>query len=102
MSTDELDPLLERLDRIEAALELLVNQRTVKDFYTTEETARLLGKRPFTVREWCRLGRIVAIKKESPRGGAAEWLISHEELLRVQNLGIRPLARSYPHRKQWD
>ena len=31
MSIDERDPVLERLDRIEAALESLVRQRTVKD-----------------------------------------------------------------------
>ena len=34
MTTDEINPLLERLDRIEAALETLVKQKTVKDWYS--------------------------------------------------------------------
>lgn len=36
--------LLERLERIEATLELLVGQRAVKDWYSTDEVAGLLGK----------------------------------------------------------
>jgi hypothetical protein len=28
-----------------------------RDWYSTQEVARILGKRPFTVREWHRLGR---------------------------------------------
>ena len=90
MSDGELAPLLERLERIEAALELLVEQRTVKDWYSTDEVARLLGKRPFTVREWCRLGRIAAEKRAYRRGKSAEWMISHRELERVRNQGLLP------------
>lgn len=90
MSTDELNPLLERLARIEAVLETLVRQRTVKDWYSTDEVAKLLGKRPFTVREWCRLGRIAAEKRAYRRGKSAEWMISNRELERVRNEGLRP------------
>ena len=84
----------ERLDRIEASLNLLVQQRTVKDWYTTGEVAQLVGKAEFTVREWCRLGRIQAQKRACGRGPAQEWMISREELLRYQNHGLLPIPRA--------
>ena len=56
---DQID-LVERLERIEAALAVLIEQRTIKDWYTTEEAAKMLGKAEFTVRNYCRLGRIRA------------------------------------------
>lgn len=83
--------LLERLERIEATLELLVGQRVVKDWYSTDEVAGLLGKAPFTVRQWCRLGRVRARKRPCGRGLSAEWTISHEELIRIRNEGLLPL-----------
>ena len=83
--------LQERLDRIESLLTLLVERQQTKEWYTTEELARLLGKAEFTVREWCRLGRIRAEKRQSGRGAYPAWVISHEELLRYQKEGLRPL-----------
>jgi hypothetical protein len=83
--------LLQRLDRIEAALAELVQRQAVKDWYSTEEVARLLGKAEFTVREWCRLGRVRAEKKGSGRGKYQAWVVSHDELLRVQREGLLPL-----------
>lgn len=99
MSTDRLDDLTARLVRIEQALDLLVRQRTVKDWYSTAEVAQLLGKAEFTVREWCRLGRVKAEKKKSGRGVAGEWIVSHEELTRVRNEGLLPEPNPYRHAK---
>lgn len=82
--------VLERLDRIENALELLVQQRTVKEYYTTAEVAKILGRAEFTVREWCRNGRIYATKRPSGRGTNGEWMISHRELERIRNEGLLP------------
>ncbi len=82
--------MLERLDRIEAMLERLVQQRAVKDWYAVDETAALLGKAEFTVREWCRLGRVRAQKRPCGRGRSREWMIAHDELLRIQNEGLLP------------
>ncbi len=63
-------------------LAVLVERQTIKDFYEVEEFARLVGKAEFTVREWCRLGRINAQKAAFPAGSAfAAWVISHQELL---------------------
>jgi Helix-turn-helix domain len=87
----------ERLDRIEALLKSLAERERVKDFYTTDEIARLVGKREFTVREWARLGRIHAQKRRSGRGAFASWAISHQELLRYQREGLLPeISRTHP------
>jgi len=91
MIGSELTTVLDRLDRIEAAVTELVRQRTVKDWYTTEEAARILGRAEFTVREWCRLGRVHAEKQGSGRGKFQCWVVSHAELLRIQREGLLPL-----------
>jgi hypothetical protein len=90
MASEDLSLILERLDRIEAAITELVRQRTVKEFYEIEEFARLVAKAPFTCREWARLGRINAQKKHSGRGPHPGWVVSHEELLRYQREGLLP------------
>ena len=83
--------LIQRLERIEAALNTIITQRRIKDYYSTTEVATMLGKAEFTVREWCRLGRIVATKRQCGRGSSSERMISHEELTRIQNGGLLPL-----------
>ncbi len=86
--------IVARLDRIEVHLaemrDLLASQRTLKDWYTTKEFAALLGKAEFTVREWCRLGRVRAEKRQSGRGKHCAWVIAHDELLRYQREGLLP------------
>jgi transposase len=84
--------LLARLMRMEAMLETLVREKTVKEWYSTAEVASILGKSDYTVREWCRLGRVSASKKSHARGAYPEWLIGHEELQRLRNVGLLPLA----------
>jgi hypothetical protein len=91
------DDVLTRLAKIEALLAALVELKTVKEWYTTAEVAAILKKAEFTVREWCRLGRIHANKKASGRGTAGEWIISHEELVRIRNHGLLPDERPYRH-----
>ena len=87
----------QRLDAVESLLQVLVGQAPVnapvKEFYTTAEAARHLGKRPYTVREWCRLKRVRAEKTWAGRGQDDEWRISHEELLRIQNEGLLSLEK---------
>jgi DNA-directed RNA polymerase specialized sigma24 family protein len=83
--------VLERLDRIETLLRDLVTERMVKDWYTVAEAAEILGKAEFTVREWCRLGRVYASKRACGRGTSQEWIISHDELTRIRNEGLMPL-----------
>lgn len=83
--------LLNRMERIEDALAQLLQRNTMKDYYTTAEVAKILGKAEFTVREWCRLGRVYAEKRQTGRGRAKEWIISHQELTRIRNEGLLPL-----------
>ncbi len=83
-----MEGMEDRLDRIESMLQQLVERQAAKDFYTPEEFARLIGREAFTVREYCRLGRIRAQKKASGRGKHAAWAISHEELQRYQREGL--------------
>ncbi|MBX9583978.1 MAG: helix-turn-helix domain-containing protein [Gemmataceae bacterium] len=61
-----------------------------KEFYTTAEAAAILGRRPFTVREWCRHGRVNAVKADCGRGATEEWRISRAELDRIRNDGLLP------------
>ena len=82
--------LEDRLERIESMLWTLVERQIVKDWYDVDEFARLVGKAPFTVREWCRHGRINAEKRMSGRGAYAAWVVSHAELLRYQRDGLLP------------
>jgi hypothetical protein len=93
------DELLARLAKIETLLASLVEQRTDKDWYSTAEVAAILGKAEFTVREWCRLGRVKAEKKKCGRGIAGEWIVSNSELQRVRNEGLLPDPRPYRHLK---
>jgi len=85
------EQVLERLERIESILERLVSERTIKEWYSVAEAAQILEKAEFTVREWCRHGRVWASKRQCGRGNAKEWIISHEELTRIQNEGLLPV-----------
>ncbi len=89
--------MLEQLSRIETVLEELRGQRCVKEYYTTAEVAKMDGKAEFTVREWCRLGRLNAEKRQCGRGKSREWMISSEELIRFRNHGLLPNPAAYQH-----
>ena len=84
--------IVARLDRIEESLRLLLQERVVQKYYSTADAAKVLGKAEFTVREWCRNGRIRAEKRPCGRGNSKEWMISHDELERIQAQGL--LARN--------
>ena len=73
--------------------DLLANRPRTKEWYSTQEAAEILNKRPYTVRNWCRLERVRAEKIEAGRGVDGEWRISHEELTRIQNEGLLPIFR---------
>ena len=71
--------LLARLDRIESALHTLLQQRVVQAYYSTADAA-----------QWCRHGRIQAVKRACGRGSSLEWMIPHSELERVRAEGLLP------------
>ena len=74
----------------------LVERQAVKEHYTPEEFARIIGREPFTCRGYCRLGRVHTLKKSSGRGKHASWVIPHDELLRFQREGPLPGRRRRP------
>lgn len=67
-----------------------------KRHYSVEEFAKEVKRRPFTVREWCRLGRIKASKSMTQSGPALLWVIGHEELERFRRDGLLPLGSTVP------
>jgi len=83
----------ERLEKIEELLLTLVERQTVREWYTTHEFAKTVGKAEFTIREYCRLGRLKAEKRMSGRGAYPAWIVSHAELLRYQREGLVPFRR---------
>jgi hypothetical protein len=90
---DTIRDVIERLDRVETAIRTLAEGGAAKEWYTTAEVARTLGRAEYTVREWCRTGRVLARKKPCGRGKGGEWLVGRGELERVRNEGLRPPAR---------
>ena len=87
------EEILTKLERLEAMLVVLVERQTLKDWYTTQEFARAVGKAEFTIREYCRLGRLRAEKRQSGRGAYPQWVLSHSELERYQRNGLLPIQR---------
>lgn len=88
--------LLQQLHRIEAKLDQLLDKEATQDYYSTADAARILGKAEWTVREWCRLRRVNAEKRLCGRGVSKEWMISHDELQRIQSEGLLPQQRILP------
>jgi hypothetical protein len=78
----------ERLARIEALLELQINEKATQEWYDTKTVGEILGRSAYSVREWCRLGRVNAEKRMCGRGTAKEWMISNIELQRIKSKGL--------------
>lgn len=84
--------ILDRLNNIERMLADLIGAKDLmQEYYSTTDLAKILQKAEWTVREWCRLGRVRASKRRSGRGRAKEWMVSHEELKRIKSEGLLPL-----------
>jgi hypothetical protein len=88
---EALSKLEQRLARIEHLLKEPSGGKPFrKEWFTVPEAAQVLGKQPFTIREWCRLSRIEAKKRECGRGRTSEWVISIEAIERYLNEGLLP------------
>jgi hypothetical protein len=83
--------VLKRIKDLKAGIDELRGKQAIQEFYTTRELAQIVGRGEWRVREWCRLRRINARKKNSGHGRSFEWAISHEELLRYRAEGLLPL-----------
>src|SRR5262249_47829984 len=65
------------------------------------EAAERLGRRPWTVRQWCNKGQVRGARKVHGKGRTGEWRIPHDEGGRPQNegpsrAGSCPAARTTP------
>lgn len=90
MVDTDSNTFVSRLERIESLLAELAIGQQVREWYSVAEFARLVERSAFTCRQWCRLGRIHAEKKNSGRGAYCAWVIPHAELLRFRKEGLRP------------
>lgn len=70
------DDQTRRLERIEASLVLLVDHDQTREWYDTKAAAKELGKSPYTIRKHCRGKRIHAEKRQCGRGRSKEWMLS--------------------------
>ena len=82
--------IFKRFDQLQEAINVLAGRQVVKDFYSVQEFSKIVARDNFTVREWCRHGRILAEKKRHGRGRAREWVISHKEKCRYDAEGLLP------------
>ena len=88
------DLLTELRNRLESIERRLKNKASFEqEFYSVSDAAEILGKAAWTVREWCRLGRINATKRRCGRGSSGEWTISAGEIKRVIEEGLMPAIR---------
>lgn len=88
-----MNEILFRLQRIENLLNDLSSERMRKEWYTIAEIAHIVGRSEYTVREWCRHGRVRAEKSRVGCGNSTEWRVSHTELARIQNEGPLPIQK---------
>ena len=62
------------------------------EWMNVEEFSRLVDRSKFTVRQWCNLRRISALKNAQDN-----WVISRAELERYRREGLLPLKDAYRH-----
>ncbi|GAB5405693.1 MAG: hypothetical protein Aurels2KO_39240 [Aureliella sp.] len=87
-----LQSLREQLNRIEQAIASQNGgPQFDKEWFTVAETAELLGKQPFTVREWARCSRISAVKRPCGRGRSSEWVFHRDAIEQYMNEGLLPI-----------
>ena len=93
--SEPMKEILETLTRIEkqnleilARLDRLECKPPQKESWSPEELAVALHRKPFTVREWCRLGRVPAEKDKYSR----LWRVSDKEAQRLlAGGGLQPV-----------
>lgn len=89
--TDRLQQITSRLELVEAKVERFIAPTTpAREWLTVEEFSKSVTRSVWTVRRWCRDGRIQAHKTVCGRGVSGEWRVSVAELQRYQREGLLP------------
>jgi hypothetical protein len=88
---DRVTAVQEQLRRLEEALHGDEPEPTA---LTVAAAAALCNRSEFTVREWCRHGRIQCERASSGRGPYAEYRIPMEAIRHYQSHGLLPLVNS--------
>jgi len=96
-SVNQLSQQIEDVAKTQLELQALMSadEESDRQWYSPAEVAALLGRSPYTVREWCRLQRINARKRRVGRGDADEWEISRDEVDRYKDHGLLPMLSKY-------
>jgi hypothetical protein len=66
-------------------------EATPKLWHSVEEAAGILGRAPYTIRDYCRLGRLNATKRGQKWGKSDLWSISSVEIERYRQDGLLSL-----------
>ena len=85
-----LPDLVKRIEQLEQQVALLNASHTSLPHYSVAQFAERVQRASYTVREWARLGRIQATRRAG-RGPYQEYVISHLELMRYREQGLRSL-----------
>lgn len=81
--------LLDEVKQMQGQLNELLNRQTIKEYYSTEEFAKLAGyDSAKTVRDYCNEGRLKGEKQRTGHGRSKRWVIPHAELLRYEREGL--------------
>lgn len=84
-SKQAIEQLIEEFQELRRELREYTSRMAKKEFYTTEEFARLVNMKPKTIRDNCNSGRLKGQKK----GHSNEWALPHSELERFASEGLR-------------
>ena len=60
-----------------------------REWFSPQEVAEMVGKDVCTIRDWCRLGRIDARKRDCGRGSHRAWEIHAEAIWQYLEHGLR-------------
>ena len=77
-------------DELAAIVQVIGSRVQPKIWYTVAEFAERAEKAPYTVRQWCNVGKLNAERTDGGAGGQGEWRISHEEYERVPEGRVAP------------
>lgn len=90
-AANAVDPGYSFTKQFEEMKALILSMPHARETYTVEQAAERIGRRPWTVRQWCNLGQVPGAMKKRGRGKTGEWVLPHEVVLWLEREGPLPL-----------